>query len=121
MKTFVIGEIGINHNGDLNIAKKLIKKAASFGADAVKFQKRDIDLVYSAKELHNPNLMEHARCFENNQIIFCYDDVIVIKKDAKVLKLQSVSGPLKHLQVGTKIADWYFNNIARVCTDIVKI
>ena len=61
-------------------------------------------LVYSAKELHNPSLMEHARSFENNQIIFCYDDVIIIKKDAKVLMLKSVSGPLKHLKVGTRVA-----------------
>ena len=45
-KTFIISEIGINHNGDLNLAKKLIKKSKISGADAVKFQKRDIDLVY---------------------------------------------------------------------------
>ena len=44
---FVIGEIGINHNGDLGLAKRLIKVAADAGADAVKFQKRDIDLVYT--------------------------------------------------------------------------
>jgi N-acetylneuraminate synthase len=50
-KTFIISEIGINHNGDLNLAKKLIKKSKISGADAVKFQKRDIDLVYSKKEL----------------------------------------------------------------------
>jgi len=50
MSIFIIGEIGINHNGDLDIAKKLIDVAADAGADAVKFQKRTIDLVYS-KEL----------------------------------------------------------------------
>lgn len=37
---FVIGEIGINHNGDVNIAKKIIAGAKHSGADAVKFQKR---------------------------------------------------------------------------------
>ena len=50
-KVFVISEIGINHNGDLEIAKKLIEKSKRAGADAVKFQKREIDLVYSKEEL----------------------------------------------------------------------
>ena len=50
-KTFIIAEIGINHNGSLDIAKKLIKKCKDAGADAVKFQKRDINLVYSKEEL----------------------------------------------------------------------
>ena len=53
-KIFVIAEIGINHNGDLNIAKKLINGAKKAGADAVKFQKRDINLVYSKQELDKP-------------------------------------------------------------------
>jgi len=50
-KTFIIGEVGINHNGDINIAKQLIKGAKEAGADAVKFQKRTIDKVYSKEEL----------------------------------------------------------------------
>ena len=50
-KIKIIAEIGINHNGDLNIAKKLIDAAKKAGADAVKFQKRTIDLVYSKEEL----------------------------------------------------------------------
>ena len=49
-KTFLIAEIGINHNGDLNIAKKLVDISAECGFNAVKFQKRTIDKVYS-KEL----------------------------------------------------------------------
>ena len=48
---FVIGEIGINHNGDLDIAKKLIDLSKEVGADAVKFQKRTIDKVYSKETL----------------------------------------------------------------------
>ena len=46
MSVFLIAEVGINHNGDLNVAKKLIDYAAAAGFDAVKFQKRNIDLVY---------------------------------------------------------------------------
>lgn len=50
-KVFVIGEIGINANGDVNIAKKLIDGAVKAGCDAVKFQKRTIDLVYTKEFL----------------------------------------------------------------------
>ncbi len=41
--TFVVAEIGINHNGDLELAKKLIAAAADAGCDAVKFQKRTVE------------------------------------------------------------------------------
>jgi len=51
MSLFVIAEIGINHNGDLEIAKQLIDVATDAGADAVKFQKRTIDLVYTKEFL----------------------------------------------------------------------
>ncbi len=53
-KIFVISEIGINHNGDLEIAKKMINASIEAGADAVKFQKRDIDIVYSKEQLKKP-------------------------------------------------------------------
>jgi len=49
--TFIVAEIGINHNGDLNIAKKLIDMAVAAGCDAVKFQKRTIEKVYSKEFL----------------------------------------------------------------------
>jgi len=52
-KVFVIAEIGINHNGDMKIAKELINGAIYAGCDAVKFQKRTIDLVYSKEYLEN--------------------------------------------------------------------
>jgi N-acetylneuraminate synthase len=51
---FIIGEIGINHNGDLAIAKQLIAMAKDCGANCVKFQKRDVFTVYSAEELAKP-------------------------------------------------------------------
>ena len=49
--TYVIAEIGINHNGDFNLAKELMKRSKAAGCDAVKFQKRTIDLVYTKEEL----------------------------------------------------------------------
>ncbi len=48
---FITAEIGINHNGDMSICKKLIDIAADSGCDAVKFQKRDIDQVYTKEFL----------------------------------------------------------------------
>lgn len=46
-RVFFVAEIGINHNGDIKIAKQLINQAKAAGCDAVKFQKRSIDIVYS--------------------------------------------------------------------------
>ena len=54
MSIFVIAEIGINHNGSLDICKQLIDVAVKAGANAVKFQKRTIDLVYTKELLDSP-------------------------------------------------------------------
>ena len=51
---YLIAEIGINHNGDIGIAKKLIDNAIQAKFNAVKFQKRDINLVYSKSILDTP-------------------------------------------------------------------
>ncbi len=51
MSVFIIAELGINHNGDIQIAKKLIDVASFAGCDAVKFQKRTIDKVYTKEVL----------------------------------------------------------------------
>ncbi len=51
---FIIAEIGINHNGSLETAKQLIDVAVEAGVDAVKFQKRTIDVVYTPEELARP-------------------------------------------------------------------
>ena len=53
-EVFIIAEIGINHNGDLKIAKQLIDQSKAAGCDAVKFQKRTIDVVYSPDVLDQP-------------------------------------------------------------------
>lgn len=54
MSTFIIAEIGINHNGDIELAKKLIDTAVVAGCDAVKFQKRTVDRVYTQEYLDGP-------------------------------------------------------------------
>lgn len=50
---FIVAEIGINHNGDMDITRDLIQASKEAGAEAVKFQKRTVDVVYTAKELSN--------------------------------------------------------------------
>jgi N-acetylneuraminate synthase len=53
-RVFIVAELGINHNGDLGLAKKLVAAASSIGCDAVKLQKRTVDVVYSPEELARP-------------------------------------------------------------------
>jgi N-acetylneuraminate synthase len=53
MSMIIVAEIGINHNGDMDICKKLIDVAADSGANCVKFQKRDIDQVYTQEFLNS--------------------------------------------------------------------
>jgi N-acetylneuraminate synthase len=53
-RCFVVAEIGINHNGDLDLAYQLIAAARLVGCDAVKFQKRTVDVVYTPEELARP-------------------------------------------------------------------
>jgi len=51
---FVVAEIGINHNGDVENARKLVAAAALAGCEAVKFQKRTVEVVYTPEELAKP-------------------------------------------------------------------
>jgi N-acetylneuraminate synthase len=51
---FIVAEIGINHNGDVDQAKRLISVALAAGCDAIKFQKRTVDVVYTQEELAKP-------------------------------------------------------------------
>ena len=53
-RTYIIGEIGINHQGDINIAKRLIDIAAASGCDAVKFQKRNPDICVPEEQKSKP-------------------------------------------------------------------
>lgn len=51
---YIVAEIGINHNGDIDLAKRLISVAVGAGCDAVKFQKRTVDVVYTPEDLAKP-------------------------------------------------------------------
>jgi N-acetylneuraminate synthase len=75
-KPFLIAEIGINHNGDINIAKQLIDEATLAGFDAVKFQKRDVELVYSKEILDTPRESPWGTTTreQKNALEFNFDD-----------------------------------------------
>ena len=61
METYIIGEIGINANGDRQLALEMIRMAADCGCNAVKFQKRDVLTVYSEEELSKPRASPWGR------------------------------------------------------------
>ena len=84
-KIFVIAEIGINHNGDLKIAKKLIDGAKKAGADSVKFQKRNVNLVYSKNDLDKPRESPFGKTTrdQKNGIEFNEEDYNEIDKYCK--------------------------------------
>ena len=79
-KPFLIAEIGINHNGNLDIAKKLIDNSVLAGFDAVKFQKRNIDKVYSKLELESLRDSPWGKTFREQKegLEFNYDEYEVI-------------------------------------------
>jgi len=57
---YIIGEVGINHNGDMATALRLIDVAAESGLDAVKFQKRSLPDLYQQRMLDDPNRFEEG-------------------------------------------------------------
>tara|TARA_Y100000996_G_scaffold332490_1_gene268795 strand:+ start:86 stop:919 length:834 start_codon:yes stop_codon:yes gene_type:complete len=86
---FVTAEIGINHNGDLKIAKKLIDVAKDAGCDAVKFQKRTVDLVYDSETLNSPRESPWGTTTreQKNGLEFSMADYKIIDKYCKSKKI----------------------------------
>tara|TARA_B110000495_G_C23007161_1_gene595166 strand:- start:811 stop:1644 length:834 start_codon:yes stop_codon:yes gene_type:complete len=86
---FVCAEIGINHNGDINIAKKLIDVAITAGCDAVKFQKRTIEKVYSKVLLDSPRESPwgNTQRDQKNGLEFSEKDFGIIDKYCKSKKI----------------------------------
>jgi N-acetylneuraminate synthase len=82
---YIIAEIGINHNGDINIAKKLIDEAHKNGCDAVKFQKRTIDVVYTKEELdkHRESPWGTTNREQKEGLEFSIDQYKILEKYAK--------------------------------------
>ena len=79
--TFLIAEIGINHNGSVILAKQLIDLAVQHGCHAVKFQKRTIETVYSAEELAKPRVFDESFMIHANERVKRYDRDPLSKED----------------------------------------
>lgn len=93
--TYMIAEIGINHNGDLETAKKLIQESKNAGFDAVKFQKRTIEIVYSPEELTKPrpNFYGETNGDLKRGLEFSESDYKEIDRFCKELEIQWFASP----------------------------
>lgn len=90
MPIFIIAEVGINHNGDIKIAKDLIKVAKDAGCDAVKFQKRTIELVYTEELLDSPRESPWGTTqrMQKEGLEFGYDEYKEIDRWCKELEIE---------------------------------
>jgi len=88
-KVFIVAEIGINHNGSVEIAKKLIDVAVSAGCDAVKFQKRTIPIVYSSSANYDPGSLTKPRQVNKDVLVNAVKRGVL--SDESVNRLESSS------------------------------
>ena len=115
MTLTIIAEIGINHNGDMNICKQLIDVAAQAGVDAVKFQKRDIDAVYTAEFLAEPRESPWGNTQRDPKegLEFGKDDYIEIDRYCKEQGLEWFASAWDHNSLEfLKAFDTKFNKVA---------
>lgn len=86
---FIIAEIGINHNGSVDLAKKMIDEAVMAGCDAVKFQKRTVTKVYTPEELdvYRPNYYGSTNRDLKNGLELSYEDYCEIDEYCKAKKI----------------------------------
>ena len=84
-QTYIIAEIGINHQGDLNIAKRLIDIAAASGCDAVKFQKRNPDICVPEEQKSKPRSWQGEKPV--NDIIYDYLESMGLTADVPHARL----------------------------------
>jgi len=129
-KPFVIAEIGINHNGDVTQAKRLIKAAVDAGTDAVKLQVRDLEALYTKAVLDDPLKAEHGTQYllhELRKADLSYDKISELKKYADALGTMFFATPfekksanfLESLQVPIyKIGSPDFTNLPLIDTVI---
>lgn len=87
---FAVAEIGINHNGDVDLAKKLVAAAVAAGCDAVKFQKRTVELVYTADDLARPRESPFGSTNGDLKrgIELDHDDYLAIDRECRRLGIQ---------------------------------
>ena len=116
-KTYIIAEIGINHNGDLKIAKKLIDVSVDCGCDAVKFQKRDINSVYTKEFLdgHRESPWGKTQRAQKERLEFNYDEYKKIDEYCKKKEINwfASAWDLKSIEFLTQF-DFKFNKVPSV-------
>ena len=69
--TYIIAEVGLNHQGDMAIAKKLVDIAVAAGADCVKFQKRSLENLYKKDVLEHPENQERGLQYSISHVVKC--------------------------------------------------
>jgi N-acetylneuraminate synthase len=112
---FIIAEIGINHNGNLELAKQLISGAKYAGANAVKFQKRTVDEVYTKEELDKPreSIWGKTNREQKNGLELSYDDYIEIDKYCKLIDIEWFASAWDMTSAAfLKCFDFKYNKIA---------
>ena len=87
---YIVAEIGINHNGSLEIAKQLIDISSEIGCDAVKFQKRTIETVYTEEFLEQPRISPWGKTQRDQKLglefsIEEYDEIDLYSKNKKIV------------------------------------
>lgn len=94
-KPYIIAEIGINHNGSIDLAKMLIDMAVNCGCDAVKFQKRDIDKVYTKEELAKERISVFGKTNGDLKrgLEFSYDEYSILFSYAKAKNIDIFASP----------------------------
>ena len=115
MHTFIIAEVGINHNGDIKLAKQLIDGAKFAGCDAVKFQKRTVELVYSDEELNKYRESPWGKTNREQKMGLEFDnaDYAYIDKHAKDIGIQWFASAWDMESVAfLKPYDFKYNKIA---------
>jgi N-acetylneuraminate synthase len=102
----VIAELGINANGDLDIAKRMIDIASAAGCKYIKLQKRDIDVVYTVEELSKPRQWKGKTVITREQkedLEFDFDDYLIIDEYCRMKGIKWFASP------------WDLNSLNFIC------
>ena len=119
-RPYIMAEVGINHNGEFENAKLLIEEAAKTGADAVKFQKRTLNEMYTKVYLKTPYVKENSfgSTYGSHKEFLEFSDESVVDPDSSIEMMEIISSELqglnsndiKHFKEQIKeIANTYFD------------
>ena len=108
---FIIAEVGQNHQGDLDIAKKYISQFSKVGADAIKFQTRNIDTLFSKEALNreydNPNSFGQTYGEHRRKLELSLDELKTLKKECDLNNVLFISGDVHYSEISKVETDFY--------------